>query len=55
MNSRNHMKMQKICHICKEQFEDDHAKDEKYRKGRDHCQYRGEYRGVVHSICNYVI
>ena len=24
----------------------------KYRKVRDHCDYRGEYRDVAHSICN---
>ena len=39
----------KICYICKERFEDKHKK---YCKVRDHCHYAGEYRGVVHSICN---
>ena len=42
----------KNCYICKEKFEDEHAKDKKYRKVRDHCHYAGEYRGPVHSICN---
>ena len=27
-------------------------KDKKDHKVRDHCHYTGEYRGVVHSICN---
>ena len=42
----------KVCYICKERFEDKHAKDKKYRKIRDHCYYTGEYRFAVHSICN---
>ena len=25
--------------------------DKKYRKVRNHCNYTGEYRGAVHSIC----
>ena len=27
----------KICDICKEKFEDKHAKDKKYCKVSDHC------------------
>ena len=27
-------------------------KDKKYCKIRDHCHYKGEYRGAVHSICD---
>ena len=34
-NTKNHMKMQKICYNCKEKFEDKYAKDKKYRKIRD--------------------
>ena len=26
--------------------------DKKYGRVRDHCDYTGEYQGVVHSICN---
>ena len=42
----------KICHTCKEKFEGKQAKDKQYHKVRDHCHYSGDYRGVVHSICN---
>ena len=42
----------KICYICKERFKDKYARDKKYCKVRDHCHYTGEYRDVVHSICN---
>ena len=36
----------KICYICEEKFEDQHGKDKKYLKVRDHCHYTGEYRGA---------
>ena len=42
----------KICHICKEKFENEYLKDKKYRKFRDHFHYTGEYRGAAHGICN---
>ena len=42
----------KICYICKEKFENECLKDEKYHKVRDHCHYTREYRGATHSICN---
>ena len=42
----------KICHICKEKFENNYVKDKKYRKVRDHCHYTGEYRRAAHSLCN---
>ena len=48
----NHMKMQKICYICKEKFENRDLKDKKYCKLRDHCHYTGEYRGAEYIICN---
>ena len=34
------------CHICFKPF------TEKKRKVRDHCHYRGLYRGAAHSSCN---
>ena len=34
----------KVCHICKEEFEDD--------KVRDHCHLTGKYRGAAHNSCN---
>ena len=42
----------KICYICKEKFADNYVKDKKYRKVRDYCPYRSEYRGTAHSIYN---
>ena len=51
-NSRNLMKIQKICCICKEKFEDKHANDPKYQTFRNQWLYTGGYRGAVHSICN---
>ena len=42
----------KICQICKEKFEDKHAKDKKYRKVTDHCHYRSEYKGAADSTSN---
>ena len=39
----------KICYICKEKFEDKHAKDKKYCKVGDHCHYTDEYRDATHS------
>ena len=29
------------CYTCKESFEDEHAKDKRYRQLRDHCNYAG--------------
>ena len=31
---------------CKENFEYKSIKDKKYCKVRDHCHYKGEYRGT---------
>ena len=28
------------------------SKSINYQKVRDHCQYRGKYRGATDSICN---
>ena len=45
---------QDICYICKETFCVD--KDDKgyidRKKVKDHCHYRGKFRGSVHSKCN---
>ena len=40
---------QKICYICKKEFNNN---DKKNYKVRDHCHYTGKYRGAAHSICN---
>ena len=40
---------QKICYICKKEF---NKNDKKQQKVRDHCYYPGNYRGAAHNICN---
>ena len=40
---------QKICYICKKEFNNN---DKKNHKVRDHCHYTGKYRGAAHNICN---
>ena len=40
-----------ISHI-QNSFENKYADDKKYSKNRDHCHYRGKYRGTTHNICN---
>ena len=40
---------QKICYICKKEFD---TSDKKNYKVRDHCHYTGKYRGAAHNMCN---
>ena len=40
----------KICHICKEEFKNKYLKYKKYRKGKNHCNYIGAYKGAAHCI-----
>ena len=40
---------QKICYICKKEFDDN---DKKNYKVRDHRYYTAKYRGAAHNICN---
>ena len=40
---------QKICYICKNEFNNN---DKKNYKVRDHCHYTAKYRGAAHNICN---
>ena len=42
---------QKVCYICKKGFSTDDGNKE-YFKVKDHCHYRGKYRGAAHNICN---
>ena len=42
----------KVCYICKENFENKHAKDKKYCKVKGNCHYTGKYRSAADSICN---
>ena len=40
---------QKICCICKKEFNNN---DKKNYKVRGHYHYTGKYRGAAHNICN---
>ena len=42
----------KICFICKEKFNNKHAKDKEFRIVRDQSRYAGEYRGASRRILN---
>ena len=42
-----HYNKQKICYICKKEFNINY---EKNYKVRDHCHYTGKYRGATHNI-----
>ena len=39
---------QKVCYICKKEFDN----NDNDKKVRDHCRYTGKYRGAAHNICN---
>ena len=49
---------QKVCYICKEEFDTIHTtkssslERKKHHKVRDHCHYTGKYRSAAHNICN---
>ena len=43
-----HYNKQKVCYICKKEFDNN---DKKQQKVRDHCHYTGKYRGAAHNIC----
>ena len=42
----------KVCYICGRRILEKPPKRIHYWKVRDHCHYRGKYRGAAHSICN---
>ena len=44
-----HHNKQKVCYICKKEFNTD---DKKHHKVKDHCHYTGKYRSEAHNICN---
>ena len=44
-----HYNKQKVCYICKKEFDNN---DKKQQKVRDHCHYTGKYRGAAHNSCN---
>ena len=49
MEEKIHYDKQKICYICKKEFNNN---DKKNYKVREHCHYTGKYRGTAHNICN---
>ena len=40
------------CYICGRRILKKLVKNKSYWKVRDHCQYKGKYRGAGHSICD---
>ena len=46
-----HHNKQKVCYICKEEFNTDYS-DKKHHKVKDHCHYTRKYRRAAHNICN---
>ena len=44
-------KSKEFC-ICEGKFQNKYFNDKKCRKFGDNCHYTGEYRDVVHSLCN---
>ena len=44
-----HYNKQKVCYICKKEFDNN---DKKQQKVRDHCLYSRKYRSAAHNICN---
>ena len=53
-----HYNKQKVCYICKKEFDNNdttkssYLERKKHQKVRDHCHYTGKYRGAAHNICN---
>ena len=43
-----HYNKQKVCYICKKEFDN----YKKQQEVRDHCHYTGKYRDAAHNICN---
>ena len=41
-----------VCYICGKRILKKLSKNLNYQKVRDHCHYKGKYRGIPHSICN---
>ena len=42
-----------ICHICKKEFNNDTTESSSLElKVRDHCHFKGKYRGAAYNTCN---
>ena len=44
-----HYNKQKVCYICKKEFDNNNKKQQKVR---DHCHYTDKFRVAAHNICN---
>ena len=49
IEEKMHYNKQKICYICKKEFNNN---DKKQQKVKDHCHYTSKYSGAAHNICN---
>ena len=49
INEEKYHNKQKICYICKKEF---NTNDKKHYKVKDHCHYTRKYRGAAYNICN---
>ena len=43
-------KQQKVSYICNKEFSTDDDDNKKYQKVRDHCHYRGKFRGAAQYL-----
>ena len=50
--NKRRTKITKVCYICGKRILRTPFESINYHKLRDHCHYRGKYRGAAHSICN---
>ena len=51
-NTQNHKKSKKSVTFTKKRFIQKYASDKNHCKVRDHCHYKGKYRGAPENICS---